>query len=166
MTPRLTPMGLHVDGRTLPCSIGRTGIARDKREGDNATPAGTWHIVACLYRPDRMPRPTPWATPIGPRDLWSDDPEDPAYNTRIRGPHRYGHEHLRRADRLYDLVLTTDWNWPDAVPGRGSAIFLHRWRKPRHPTAGCLAFAPANLHWLARRLEPGAAILVPSHSSC
>ena len=25
------------------------------------------------------------------------------------------------------------------VPGRGSAIFLHVWRGPRHPTAGCIA---------------------------
>ena len=27
-----------------------------------------------LYRPDRMAAPTNWALPIGPRDLWSDDP--------------------------------------------------------------------------------------------
>jgi L,D-peptidoglycan transpeptidase YkuD (ErfK/YbiS/YcfS/YnhG family) len=34
------------------------------------------------------------------------------------------------------------------VPGRGSAIFLHVWRKPRHPTAGCIAFARDDLAWI------------------
>ena len=38
-------------------------------------------------------------------------------------------ERLRRADPLYDLVILTDWNWPSAERGRGSAIFMHRWRR-------------------------------------
>jgi L,D-peptidoglycan transpeptidase YkuD (ErfK/YbiS/YcfS/YnhG family) len=93
--------------------------------------------------------------PIGPCDLWSDDVLDPDYNLMVRAPHSFGHERLRRPDPLYDLVLITDWNWPCAEKGRGSAIFLHAWRKPRHPTAGCVAFDPADLRWIARRLRPG-----------
>ncbi|TMV57367.1 hypothetical protein FGG78_37230, partial [Thioclava sp. BHET1] len=65
------------------------------------------------------------------------------------------HEVLRRADPLYDLILVTDWNRAPARPGKGSAIFIHRWRRPRYPTAGCLAFAPQDLLWLAHRLAPG-----------
>ncbi|MCP6053683.1 hypothetical protein NL338_26220, partial [Klebsiella pneumoniae] len=49
-----------------------------KREGDGATPAGIHRIAGLLYRPDRLPRPAPWAEPIGPGDLWCDDPADPA----------------------------------------------------------------------------------------
>ncbi|MGC9369087.1 MAG: L,D-transpeptidase family protein [Paracoccaceae bacterium] len=156
----LTPMGLRFLGRRLPCSIGRGGITADKREGDGATPVGTHRIVGMLYRPDRMPRPTDWARPIGPRDLWSDDLNDPAYNHLVRAPHPFGHESLHRADRLYDLVILTDWNWPRAEKGRGSAIFMHRWRKPRHPTEGCVALSPADLLWLARRIGPGTRLIV------
>ena len=64
-----------------------------------------------------MPRPAPWALPIGPRDLWSDDPRDAAYNSAVTAPHPFSHEALRRADPLYDLVLVTDWNWAAPRPG-------------------------------------------------
>lgn len=163
MTPDLvlTRAGLLCHGRRLPCTRGRGGIITDKREGDGGTPAGLHRIVACLYRPDRMPPPVDWAMPILPGDLWSDDPRDPAYNTHVRAPHPWSHESLCRGDRLYDLVLVTDWNWPDATPGRGSAIFLHRWRRPGYPTAGCIALAPADLLWLTRAIRPGARLLVP-----
>lgn len=165
MTPRdllLTPLGLWFAGRRLPCTIGRGGIvaASAKREGDGATPAGVHQIVGMLYRPDRMPRPAPWAVPIRPGDLWSDDSRDADYNTLVRAPHDFSHEALRRADPLYDLVLITDWNWPDARPGCGSAIFLHRWRRPGYPTAGCVAFAPADLLWIAQRLTPQSRLII------
>lgn len=114
-----------------------------------------------LYRPDRMARPTDWALPIGPSDLWSDDSRDTDYNQMVRAPHPFSHERLRRADPLYDLVVLTGWNWPEAVPGRGSAIFLHRWRRPGYPTAGCVAFAPADLLWIAQRITYQTRLIVP-----
>ena len=163
MTPTdlvLTPIGVRFCGRVFPCAIGRGGIRRDKREGDGATPVGSHRIVGMLYRPDRMAKPTAWAAPIAPTDLWSDDPTDPAYNRQVRVPHSYSHESLRRADPLYDLVLLTDWNWPDAVPGLGSAIFLHRWRRPGYPTEGCVAFAPNHLLWIAQRIHPNSRLIV------
>ena len=52
---------------------------------------------------------------------------------------------------MYDLVAVTDWNRHPAVKGRGSAIFLHVWRKPRHPTAGCVAFRRGDLSWILAR---------------
>lgn len=156
----LTPMGLLAFGRRLPCTFGRGGIRHDKHEGDGATPAGLHHIVGLYFRPDRIAPPATWAQPIGPRDLWSDDPRDPAYNSAVTAPHAYSHERLHRADPLYDLVLVTDWNWAVPRPGRGSAIFIHRWRRPCAPTAGCLALAPAHLAWLARRVVPGTRLLI------
>jgi L,D-peptidoglycan transpeptidase YkuD (ErfK/YbiS/YcfS/YnhG family) len=113
-----------------------------------------------LYRPDRIARPAAWAEPIGPGDLWCDDPEDPHYNHHVRAPFAASHEKLRRADRLYDLVIVTDWNWPVAKPGRGSAIFLHRWRRPGAPTEGCVAFRPDHLAWIAARIVPGTRLIV------
>ena len=164
MTPRdlvLTPRGLRFMGRVWPCAIGRGGVTAAKREGDGATPRGVHRIVGLLYRPDRMARPVDWAVPIRPGDLWSDDPADPDYNLMVRAPHTYGHERLRRADPLYDLVILTDWNWPRAEPGRGSAIFLHAWRRPGYPTAGCVALDPRHLTRIAGRIGYETRLIVP-----
>ena len=158
----VTPWGARFMGRTFPCSIGKRGATDRKREGDGKTPLGTHRIVGMLFRPDRLsPRQLPdWALPFGPSDLWSDDPRDPDYNLMVRAPHAYGHERLTRPDPMYDLILLTDWNWPDAVPGRGSAIFLHTWRRPRHGTAGCVAFAQCDLLWIANRIRHETRLIV------
>lgn len=158
----VTAWGARFMGRQFPCSIGRGGIvpARKKREGDGATPAGEHRLVGMLYNPSRLARPADWALPVSHADRWSDDPRDAAYNTMVRMPHGFGHERLWRADPLYDLILLTDWNWPMAVPGRGSAIFVHRWRRPRFPTAGCVAFAREDLLWMAPRIRHETRLIV------
>lgn len=148
----MTPRGMRFAGRWFPCTIGKGGISDAKREGDGATPRGCHRIVGMLYRPDRMAPPTDWAVPIRPGDLWSDDSEDDDYNQMVRAPYAPSHERLRRADPLYDLVILTDWNWPYAVKGCGSAIFMHRWRRPGYPTEGCIGLRPNDLHWIAPRI--------------
>ncbi len=164
MTPGdlvLTPCGVRFMGRMLPCTIGKGGLSNAKREGDGATPTGMHRIVGMLYRPDRISPPTGWARPIGPQDLWSDDMSDDRYNSLVAAPYGFSHEKLRRADPLYDLVMITDWNWPNAVPGSGSAIFIHQWRRPGYPTEGCIAFRRHHLHWIARRIIPGTRLIIP-----
>lgn len=148
----LTPTHLRFLGRRFAVTIGRTGTTARKSEGDGATPKGTHRLVGMLYRPDRLARPANWALPIRPGDLWSDDPRDPDYNMMVRAPYAPSHEALRRADPLYDIILLTDWNWPYAVKGRGSAIFLHAQRRPGYPTEGCIAFRPQDLRWIAPRI--------------
>jgi len=159
----ITPLGLRFQGRRFPCALGRGGIRRAKREGDGATPAGVHRIVGALYRPDRIARAAlpDWALPIRPRDLWCDASGHRDYNQMVRRPFPASAEALRRPDPLYDLILITDWNWPIAHPRRGSAIFVHSWRKPRHPTAGCVALARADLIWIARRLTYESRLFVP-----
>lgn len=164
MTPNdlvLTPKGLRFCGRLLPCTIGRGGIRRDKSEGDGATPVGVHRVVGMLYRPDRMAQPVDWAVAIRPGDLWSDDPEHEDYNLMVRAPYAHSHERLRRSDRLYDIVLITDWNWPIAERGRGSAIFIHRWRRPGFPTEGCVGLRPDHLKWILPRISIGTRLVVP-----
>ena len=163
MTPNdivITPTGARFAGRYFPCSLGKGGISTQKREGDGATPAGIHGIIGCLYRPDRMAKPCDWAVPIGPNDLWSDDPRDEDYNLMVRAPYPHSHEKLRRADPLYDIVLLSDWNWPRAERGAGSAIFLHRWRRPGYPTEGCVAFSPEDLRWITARIRFGTRLIV------
>ncbi|MFD1508979.1 L,D-transpeptidase family protein [Lacimonas salitolerans] len=157
----LTPTHLRFLGRRFPCTIGRGGVTDAKAEGDGATPRGTHRIVGLLYRPDRMARPADWAVPIRPGDLWSDDTGHEDYNLMVRAPYPHSHETLRRADPLYDLILITDWNWPSAVRGRGSAIFIHQWRRPGFPTEGCIAFRRDHLLWIARHIRYETRLIVP-----
>jgi len=158
----LTHRGIRFMGRDWPCTIGRGGLSADKREGDGATPVGTHQIVGMLYRPDRMARPADWALPIRPGDLWSDASGQAQYNSLVCAPYEHSHEVLRRADPLYDLVMLTDWNWPDAQAGKGSAIFLHRWRRPGYPTEGCIGFRPDHLRHIAQMVQFGTRLIVPA----
>lgn len=151
---------LHYLGRAMPATCGRGGVCDDKREGDGATPRGVLRIAAVMYRPDRVTSPGPWAVPIYPGDVWCDDPAHASYNHLCRRPLPASHEQMRRADPQYDIVMITDWNWPKARPGAGSAIFVHQWRRPGTPTAGCVAVARPDMHWLAARAAPGTRLVV------
>ncbi|MCS6987326.1 MAG: L,D-transpeptidase family protein [Sphingomonadaceae bacterium] len=155
---------LHAFGGHFPVAVGRAGVvpARNKREGDGATPAGRLPLRALLLRPDRMAAPDtrlPWRW-LRPTDGWSDDPADPCYNRPITLPHPFRAERLWRADGLYDLVIVLGWNDDPVVPGRGSAIFWHVMAPDGAPTEGCIACAREVLEALLPRLEPGLAITV------
>ena len=164
MTPHLVvgPWGARFRGRRLPCALGRGGVGGKRGEGDGVTPVGAHRIEAVLRRARKGGPPAPGvpARVIGPRMGWSDDPADPAYNGPVARPHVRSHEAMFRPDRLYDLVAVLDWNRAPVVPGRGSAIFLHAWRKPRHPTAGCVAFAARDLAWVLSRWTSRSRVIV------
>lgn len=160
----LGPGALCFHGGQLPCTIGRSGLRRAKAEGDSATPVGRHRITRMFYRADRIARPAPWAEPIRPDDLWCDESGHPLYNQHVRAPLTASHERLWRGDALYDLILVTDWN-AGGQPGKGSAIFIHQWRRPAYPTAGCIALAREDLHRLARRIAPGAGLMIPDLAS-
>ena len=135
-------------GRSLVCASGRGGIGEKSCEGDGITPVGSFAVERWLCRADRLI--FDHGNAIVPRDLWCDDPTDPAYNTACQAPRRGSHERLWRADGLYDLVGVLDYNRAPIVLGKGSAIFLHVWRGPRRHTEGCIAFRRSDLLWIAR----------------
>ena len=145
-------------GRSTECALGRGGVLAAKREGDGATPAGSFAFRRALWRPDRWPAPPPTRLPlavIGPDDGWCDDPGDPAYNRAVRLPHPARHERMWRDDALYDLVLVIGHNDDPPLPGAGSAIFVHVARPDFAPTEGCVALARPDLAALAAALAPG-----------
>ncbi|MGC1864179.1 MAG: L,D-transpeptidase family protein, partial [Methylocystis sp.] len=76
----------------------------------------------------------------------------------LRGPTRFGFEHLWRSDRLYDFVGVLDHNIRPAVRGRGSAIFFHVATEDLAPTAGCVALRARDLARLLPRLARGATL--------
>ncbi len=156
----VSPRGLRFWGRYFPCTVGRGGITSRKAEGDGATPRGTHRIVGMLYRPDRISAPARWGVPIGPGDLWCDDPTHEDYNLMVRRPFPASHEVLSRADPMYDLILLTDWNWPYAQKRKGSAIFMHQWRGPLRPTAGCIGLDRTHLRWIAGKISYDTRLIV------
>lgn len=142
----------------LPCAIGRSGVTRDKREGDGATPAGRWRL---LYFYMRRPSPMrlPWRR-TRPDDIWCDDTRSFLYNRPLDAPSRLSHEEMWRKDRLYDVVGVMEYNIVPRVRGRGSAIFFHIATDDLGPTAGCVALRPRDMARLLPRLARGAAIYV------
>jgi L,D-peptidoglycan transpeptidase YkuD (ErfK/YbiS/YcfS/YnhG family) len=130
------------NGQRMRCALGRTGIARAKREGDGATPAGILPMRRALYRPDRGAAPATYLplAPIAPEDGWCDAPDDPLYNRPVKLPYAARAETLWREDQIYDLIVVLGWNDAPVVPWRGSAIFLHLAAPGFAPTEGCVAF--------------------------
>lgn len=145
---------------SVPCSLGRSGLARDKHEGDGATPIGRFPLRRLLYRADRVQQPVTGLpmSAIFRDDGWCDDMADRAYNTQVKLPFTPSHEELWRDDNLYDLVVVVGYNDAPAVPGLGSAIFLHVRAPDGGPTAGCVAIGRQYLLGILRALDAGSFI--------
>jgi L,D-peptidoglycan transpeptidase YkuD (ErfK/YbiS/YcfS/YnhG family) len=141
---------------------GKAGVTLGKREGDQASPAGTFPLLRAFYRPDRLAAPET-ALPLAalrPSDGWVDAPDDPNYNRLVTLPYPAGHEELWRADGLYDLIVVIGYNTDPVMPGKGSAIFLHCASPDFAGTAGCIAIARDALAPLFGLLGPGSTITI------
>ncbi|MBI5521709.1 MAG: L,D-transpeptidase family protein [Desulfarculus sp.] len=160
----VTPDGwATLEGRAYRCALGRSGIKPGKREGDGATPAGTFPLRRVLYRPDKLPQPPRTGLPvsiIAPDDGWCDEPNHPAYNQPVKLPFPASHEELWRTDGLYDLIVVLGYNDDPVLPGAGSAIFLHVARDGYAPTAGCVAFSREDLLEIISRLGEGSRVVI------
>ncbi len=155
---------VSVAGALYPCRIGRAGVSATKREGDLATPAGSFPLRLCYYRPDRMDAPVTGLKTIAltPADGWCDDPADPRYNQHVTLPYPARHEKLWRDDGIYDLIIPLGYNDDPIVPGHGSAIFLHLMREDGVGTEGCLALKRAHLLELLPGLSATTRVVVPA----
>jgi len=140
--------------------LGRNGLAAfgDKKEGDGKTPSGTYPLgpafgyassmnTGLLYRQ---------ATDL---DFWVDDTHSMQYNQWVRGrPDAHSFERMKRRDDLYQYGIVIGYNTHPIVPGAGSAIFMHVWRRYNGPTSGCVALNQRNLRkilrWLGQEYQP------------
>lgn len=160
---RVTSNGMaSIANFTFRCALGRGGVSSSKREGDGATPIGSWPLRNVLFRPDRLARPTTAlpVAPLQPADGWCDAPADPNYNRMVRHPYPASAEHLWRKDGIYDLIVVVGYNDQPVIPGRGSAIFLHVARPDYTPTAGCVAFARQDLLQVLELLTASSRLIV------
>lgn len=164
------PWGARYRGRWFACAVGRGGAGVKRAEGDGITPVGRHRIEGLMLRRDRCKAVHNAYTmrapgicrfgPIGQRDGWCDAPDDTAYNRKVVLPWAGSAEPLFRPDGLYDLIAVLDWNRAPVTAGRGSAIFVHIWRAPRHPTAGCIALSRRDLAWILARWSPRGRVVV------
>ncbi|MDZ4866930.1 MAG: L,D-transpeptidase family protein [Alphaproteobacteria bacterium] len=144
------------------CAVGYGGIRADKKEGDGATPAGSWPIRHVLFRPDRVriPKMKFDVRDLKPNDGWCDAPSDLNYNRPVQLPYAASAEALWRKDGIYDVIAVLGYNDDPVVPGRGSAIFLHIARANYSPTVGCVALARENLLVFLSKATPATRVVI------
>ena len=150
-------------GGDAPAACGRGGVRADKREGDGASPAGTFPLLCCYYRPDRLapPRTGLAADRAAPERRLGRRSRRPAIQPP--GVAALSRRATRRCGATTGSTISScaiGYNTDPPVPGRGSAIFLHVAEPDFAPTAGCIAIARDVLAGLLPLLGPGSTITI------
>lgn len=161
----------------IPVTIGRTGMIPGngwltypesyphKQEGDGKTPVGIYPILfAYGYAPiEEVPAMKVPYLPVTKQMRCVDDPKSKHYNKlvdldEIAHPYWDSAEEMYRDDDLYKWGLVMDYNFTQVKQGAGSCVFVHLWRSPESPTAGCTAMTEENflslLKWLDLAKNP------------
>jgi L,D-peptidoglycan transpeptidase YkuD (ErfK/YbiS/YcfS/YnhG family) len=153
---------LHYKNLKFRCALGKAGIKRKRKEGDNITPKGTFKITKIYYRPDKIKN-----IKISVRKIkikknmgWCDDPKSRNYNKQIKLPSKFSHEKLYRKDSLYDLFLVLDYNTNPVIKNKGSAIFLHITKGSYKKTKGCIALKRGDLIQLVSEIRKNTKIKI------
>ena len=137
--------------------VGVNGLSARHREGDGTTPTGTYGFGDVVYGLDRDPGVRYRYHRLACGDWWDEDPASPTYNRfrhlacGARPPFRGGSEALWRATVAYRHFAVVAYNTA-AVPGAGSAIFVHQ--DTGHGTNGCVSLPAPRLVRLLRWLRP------------
>ena len=138
---------LTYQNNKVKCAIGKRGIGKKQKEGDEITPRGTFRIKNILYRKDKINnlRSIIKKTPIEKNMGWCDDPKSKDYNKLIKYPFNYTSEKLYKSDNIYDIILVLNFNMHPIKKNKGSAIFIHISNNKYSPTQGCIAIQKKEL---------------------
>jgi L,D-peptidoglycan transpeptidase YkuD (ErfK/YbiS/YcfS/YnhG family) len=155
----------YFNGNKYQCSLGRSGISQDKKEGDGATPVGDFPLREVFYRPDRLAKLETSIPAIAMQEdtAWCDDSASPYYNQQVKLPFTLSHENLWREDHVYDVVVVVGYNDQPVIKEKGSAIFMHIAREGYTPTAGCIAFSEKDLLKILKEAGPGTRIKITAN---
>jgi L,D-peptidoglycan transpeptidase YkuD (ErfK/YbiS/YcfS/YnhG family) len=129
------------------CALGKNGIKKKIKEGDNITPKGKFKLTKIYYRQDKIKKIKCLIKKIRIKKNmgWCDDPKSNFYNQQIKLPSKFGHEKFYRNDRIYDLLVVLNYNTKPIIKNKGSAIFLHIAKKNYEKTKGCVALKKKHL---------------------
>jgi L,D-peptidoglycan transpeptidase YkuD (ErfK/YbiS/YcfS/YnhG family) len=127
--------------------LGKNGIKKKIKEGDNITPKGIFKIKTIYYRKDKIKKilTSLKIEKINKNMGWCDDSKSAAYNQLINLPNKFSYERLYRKDNIYDLIIVLNYNMTPIVKNKGSAIFIHIAKKNYSPTKGCIALSKIDL---------------------
>jgi L,D-peptidoglycan transpeptidase YkuD (ErfK/YbiS/YcfS/YnhG family) len=159
----------------VPVSLGRNGMGWGrglhaqpqsgpfKREGDGRSPAGAYALSRAFGAAETLPAGAhefPYLHALS-SSYCVEDLRSKFYNQIIDANDikRTAWERwseLRRADGLFDWAVIVRQNEPDVQRGSGSCVFLHVWRGPHNPTAGCTAMPHEQIEAIVRWLDPHA----------
>ena len=144
------------------CALGKAGIGKKKREGDNITPIGTFKIVKIYYRSDRIKKLSSkfTLTEITKDMGWCDDSKSKKYNQLIKLPTKYSYENLYRRNNIYDLILVLNYNMKPRIKNKGSTIFIHVAKKNYKKTAGCIALKKSDLIYLVKEITKNTKVII------
>lgn len=165
-----------VEGR-MPGRLGASGLAWGrglhplepspggstvKREGDNRSPAGVFTLGEAFgYAADVKRHPQQPYLQVTPYDLLVDDPTSPSYNAHIRLDHLPAtpweqSQQMEQNNPAHALEVMINHNVaPAAVPGAGSLILFHIWRRDgASNTAGCTTMSAEDLHSMVAWMDP------------
>ncbi|MCU1618332.1 MAG: Conserved exported protein of unknown function [Modestobacter sp.] len=146
----------------VPAQVGSAGVGAAS-ENSTRTPAGTFSLTEAFGRSGNPGTALPYRV-VDRNDWWVSDVHSAQYNQYARCapgtcPFDEGAgENLYAAGAVYDNAVVIDYNRGNAVPGAGSAFFLHIANGA--PTAGCVAVGRGSLQQLMRWLQPGAAPVI------
>ena len=146
MNIKINKNHLLYKGYKLKCCIGKSGTKKAKKEGDLATPKGTFKLGPLYYRKDRIKLPKcKIKKKIIKKNMgWCNDSKSSRYNKEINFPYNYSAEKLYKKENTYDLILLIKYNVSPVIKKRGSAIVLHIAKKNYQPTQGCVAISKKN----------------------
>lgn len=145
-----------------PAVLGKNGPCK-QAEGDNRTPLGSW-VVGNAYGIKADPGSLIPYTQITEDMYWCGNGADSRYNTLIYKSDKpdgdYSNdEHLIDCKDVYNYLLDMGYN-AGCAPYAGSALFLHCWRGPDHPTHGCVGVAEENMIKILQTITPGTVISI------
>jgi len=147
------------------CAIGKAGIKKKQKEGDNITPKGTFKITRVYYRSDKIKNISTSIKKIkiNKNMGWCNDSKSPFYNREIKLPSKFSFEKLYRNDNLYDLLAVLNYNTNPVEKNKGSAIFIHIAKKRFKPTAGCIALRKKDLMSLMKVIKKNSKIKISAN---
>jgi len=158
---QLGPTGWTPAFPPVSARIGAQGVGQAS-EDLSRTPAGTFTLTQAFGRAADPGTRLPYRV-LTAADYWVSDRTSPLYNQFQQCSsacpfNTAAGEHLLDAGASYNYAVVIDYNRHPAVPGAGSAFFLHVTNGAA--TAGCVAIPQSSLVAIMRWLNPAARPLI------
>ena len=142
---------------------GTNGISTQKSEGDKKTPEGVFNAMFAFGLKDNPGSILDYRK-IGDGDYWVDDSNSTYYNKWVNisnvNKDWNSAENLKSASPFYNYALALNYN-TEAVPGKGSAIFIHCTKTDNDTSsAGCIRIPEEYMKKLVQTVDSNTKIVI------